>query len=58
MKLENRVAHCLPQICFHISQEEAEVTYLYNFHYGARVTGSESTHFDVWRIVKMLLRNS
>jgi hypothetical protein len=21
---------------------------MYNFHYGARVTGSESRHFDVW----------
>ena len=27
MKLENRVADCLHQILFHISQEEAEVTY-------------------------------
>jgi hypothetical protein len=26
---------------------------MYNFHYGARVTGSESRHFDVWHIVKI-----
>jgi hypothetical protein len=31
---------------------------LYNFHHDARLTGSESTHFDVWHILKMLLRNS
>jgi hypothetical protein len=30
----------------------------YNFHDGARATGSKSMHFEIWHIVKMLLQNS